>query len=79
MMRKFKTICNASFGRFALREQPAKYNAITFCHGDIQMYNILYGKKEDGGITDDLVAMIDFQIVLYGGLISELFYKLFLR
>jgi aminoglycoside phosphotransferase (APT) family kinase protein len=30
------------------------------------MYNIMYGKKPDGGITDDLVAMIDFQIVLYG-------------
>ncbi|KAI6183591.1 putative oxidoreductase dhs-27 [Aphelenchoides bicaudatus] len=66
MMRKLKTICNASFGRYALRQRVAEYNAISFCHGDIQMYNILYGKKPDGGITDDLVAMIDFQIVLYG-------------
>lgn len=36
------------------------------------MYNIMYGKKSDGGITDDLVAMIDFQIVLYGNPLFDL-------
>lgn len=35
------------------------------------MYNILYSKQENG-IGDDLVAMIDFQIVLYGNPLFDL-------
>ncbi|KAI6206574.1 putative oxidoreductase dhs-27 [Aphelenchoides besseyi] len=66
MMRKLKTICNPAFGQFALRSRPKEYDAIAFCHGDIQMYNILYEKLPDGEISDKLIAIIDWQIILYG-------------
>ncbi|CAD5210638.1 unnamed protein product [Bursaphelenchus okinawaensis] len=56
---------NKEFWTYALRERAAEYNAISMCHGDTQPNNLMFKLKKDGTMSDELLAIIDWQLVFY--------------
>jgi Ser/Thr protein kinase RdoA (MazF antagonist) len=45
---------------------PTFPGALSLVHGDIQPNNVMFQKRKDGGISDKIVALIDWQILFHG-------------
>ncbi|CAD5220440.1 unnamed protein product [Bursaphelenchus okinawaensis] len=62
----FKTLNWQNYTKYALHDRPAALNAWTYIHGDTWTNNIMFKKHEDGSVSDEVLAYIDYQIGFEG-------------
>ncbi|KAI6170774.1 hypothetical protein M3Y97_01110100 [Aphelenchoides bicaudatus] len=48
---------------YALKTLPTKYNTTVLCHGDAWANNMMFKTAGDGSITDEILAVIDWQLI----------------
>ncbi|KAI6222681.1 hypothetical protein M3Y95_00919500 [Aphelenchoides besseyi] len=82
MLQKHKEIVDlldgvkATFSREfcyeALVNRAREYNAIAMIHSDLQPNNIIWRKDENGGLTNELAAIIDWQLCFGGNPFCDL-------
>ncbi|KAI6222657.1 hypothetical protein M3Y95_00916800 [Aphelenchoides besseyi] len=53
-------------GKFTLEDYPAQFGCNTLNHGDLWTNNMLIKLKEDGSVSDEILAFIDWQTCFVG-------------
>jgi hypothetical protein len=66
LLPRVKAIFSRSFGHYAIRQKAHQYGATTICQGDVNPFNVFFKRDSNGKLTDQLRAIIDYQILLYG-------------
>ncbi|KAI6223441.1 CHK domain-containing protein [Aphelenchoides besseyi] len=68
LIERAQPLFHKGFGRYAIRQKARQYGALTILHGDIQPFNVFFGKssKSESGLNDEVGAIIDFQMITYG-------------
>jgi hypothetical protein len=72
LLPKIPIVFDRSFGYYCLLDRPKQYNALAFCHGDTQPNNLMFKLNEKGELTDELCALIDWQLVFCGNPLFDL-------
>ncbi|KAI6190382.1 hypothetical protein M3Y97_00111700 [Aphelenchoides bicaudatus] len=72
LLPKVPIVFDQNFGYYCLLQRPKQYNALTFCHGDMQPNNVLFKIDKNGESTDKLSGFIDYQLVFCGNPLFDL-------
>ncbi|KAI6181841.1 CHK domain-containing protein [Aphelenchoides besseyi] len=68
LIQRVQPLFHKGFGRYSIRQKARQYGALTILHGDIQPFNVFFGKSSESksGLSDEVGAIIDFQMITYG-------------
>uniref|UniRef100_A0A1I7SGV4 CHK domain-containing protein n=1 Tax=Bursaphelenchus xylophilus TaxID=6326 RepID=A0A1I7SGV4_BURXY len=69
---KIQSIRTRTFFRYTAYYRSKELNAVGLVHGDCWGQNVLFNLNENGTVSDDLVAFIDFQMCNAGNSLSDL-------